>query len=360
MKIYYLLLLTPILFENAYSQSDTVKPKIDPYGFIDLYYMYNFNQPEDNTAPSFIYNHNRYNEIGVNQAILGVKVKATKYRAALGFHAGTYVAANYAGENMPIIRNIFEANIGYKFNDKLWLDAGIFSSYIGNETSISFDMWTLTRPIMAENYPYYQTGVKLSYEPNPKWMITGLLLNGWQNIIETNANKPIGAQIQYKPNSKILLNTSLFWGKEKAAVDTITEIANRRSFFDFYGIFQLTDKLSTALYFDIGSQRVTAINRDATWYALTGMIRYKPSPKTALCIRSEYYDDPFGVMVLTPTNDRFNTSGISLNIDYFLTENILARIEGKSFLSRNKIFMKENNAITGHTFMLTTSMSIKF
>ncbi len=327
---------------------------------MDLYYMYTFNQSTDNAPPSFIYNHNRHNEIAVNQAILGVKVNGINYKAALGFHAGTYVSANYAAENMPIVKNIFEANIGYQFHDKVWLDAGIFSSYIGNETSISFDMWTLTRPIMAENYPYYQTGVKLSYAPNSKWTFTGLLLNGWQNIIETNSNKPIGALIQYKPSPGVQLNTSLFWGKEKAVIDTISATANRRSFLDFYGIFNLTDKISTAVYFDIGSQKITIIHKNATWYALTGMIRYKTSPKTALCLRSEYYKDPFGVMILTHTNDKFNASGISLNIDHFLTDNILARIEGKSLLSNDRAFIENNMVTTGHTFMLTSSVSIKF
>lgn len=360
MKKYLLCLYILVFCQLSYAQTDTTKTQVNIYGFMEVYYLYNFNKPVDHTMPSFIYNHNRHNEMAVNQAILGAKVTHPTYRAALGFHAGTYVTANYSAEAAPLAKNIFEANIGYKLKDKLWLDAGIFSSYIGYETSISFDMWTLTRPLIAENYPYYQSGIKVSYEPTQKWFVSGLILNGWQNITENNHNKPLGAQIQYKPSSKVLLNTSLFWGKEKAAIDTITEQATRRSFFDFYGIFQLTDKLISALYFDIGSQKVTAINRQVNWYAFTGMIRYKSSAKTAMCLRGEYYHDPYGVMILTDTKNVFSASDVSLNVDYFLTEHVLARIEGKSFLSNNKIFIENNTSGSNHTFLLAASLSMKF
>jgi hypothetical protein len=51
---------------------------------------------------------------------------------------------------------------------------------------------------MAENYPYYQSGLKLTYKPNGKWLLAGLLINGRQYMTETN-QKPLGAQIQYNP-----------------------------------------------------------------------------------------------------------------------------------------------------------------
>jgi hypothetical protein len=37
------------------------------------------------------------------------------------------VSANYAGELQSLLKSIFEANIGYKLKEKLWIDAGVFS-----------------------------------------------------------------------------------------------------------------------------------------------------------------------------------------------------------------------------------------
>jgi hypothetical protein len=34
------------------------------------------------------------------------------------------VSANYAGELQSLLKSFFEANIGYKLKEKLWIDAG--------------------------------------------------------------------------------------------------------------------------------------------------------------------------------------------------------------------------------------------
>lgn len=355
--------------------ADTAKVHKLVYGYIDMYYLYKLDKEAKGPMPAYLYNHNLHDELSINQAILGVKVNAPTYRAALGFHSGSYVSANYAGEAQPLLKSIFEASIGYKLKERLWVDAGVFSSYIGNETSISYDMWTLTRPIMAENYPYYQSGVKLTYEPGSKWLLSGLLLNGWQNIGETNQNKPLGAQIQYKPSGRVVLNASLFYGKEKAAIDTLTEVANRRSFFDFYGLFSLTDKLSTALYVDMGSQKITVLQKQVPWYGILSMLRYKPAHKWALCLRGSYYHDPYGVMLLNTSRlpitspskvdsqafrRGLSISEFSINTDYSPLENMLIRIEAKTFISPKEYSTETKSKIGYDSLLFTSSIALKF
>ena len=39
---------------------------------------------------------------------------------------------------------------------------------------------------MAENSPYYETGVRFTYEVGPKLTLTALVLNGWQIVRENN------------------------------------------------------------------------------------------------------------------------------------------------------------------------------
>ena len=92
---------------------------------------------------------------------------------------------------------------------------GIFSSHLGFESALSKDNWTLTRSLNAENSPYYETGARLTYEVGPKLTLTGLVLNGWQNIRETNQAKALGTQLQWKPTAKVLINSSTFYGNEQ-------------------------------------------------------------------------------------------------------------------------------------------------
>jgi hypothetical protein len=99
---------------------------------------------------------------------------------------------------------------------KQTIEVGILPSYIGFETAISSSNLTLTRSLLAENSPYYMTGVKYGYKPNEKWSLAFLVTNGWQRIKRTNTKIPLalGTQISCKTNEKSLFNWSSYLGKE--------------------------------------------------------------------------------------------------------------------------------------------------
>jgi len=120
-------------------------------------------------------------------------------RANLALMAGTYANANLSAEP-GVMRNILEAYAGVKISKSknLWIDAGIFSSHIGFESAVGKDCWNLTRGILAENSPYYESGVKIGYpSEDGKWFASGLMLNGWQRIqrVEGNNTPAFGHQL---------------------------------------------------------------------------------------------------------------------------------------------------------------------
>ncbi|OQW43057.1 MAG: hypothetical protein A4S08_10190 [Proteobacteria bacterium SG_bin4] len=71
--------------------------------------------------------------------------------------------ANYAAEP-GILGNLYEGNVGLKLSgsNNLWLDIGVFPSHIGFESAVGKDNWTLTRSLVAENTPYFESGAKIS------------------------------------------------------------------------------------------------------------------------------------------------------------------------------------------------------
>ena len=131
-------------------------------GYADIYYQYDFNKPVDKLRPPFLYNFKRHNEINTNLILLKASYDGKKFRANLGVMTGNYAKYNLAAEP-EFFRYIYEANIGYKFSEKVSVDAGILPSHIGCESAIAKDNWNLSRSILAESSPYYETGIKFNY-----------------------------------------------------------------------------------------------------------------------------------------------------------------------------------------------------
>lgn len=330
------------------------------YGCVDGYFGYDFRQPNTHTRPGFLYSHNRHNQFTVNQALLGLRYDNDRVRGAAGLHAGTYPAANYAAEK-PVFRHIFEAYAGFRPFRKIWLDAGIFTSHIGFESAISKDNWTLTRSLMAENSPYYESGVRVTYEVDPKLTLTGLVLNGWQIIGENNQAKALGTQLQWQATDKLLLNSSSFYGNEQPA----SQPRRRRYFHDFFARYTASEQLSVALVFDVGKQEHEQRGEKAdTWHTGAAFVRYQFTGQWAAAARAEYYHADRGVVVqlLSPnaSHNHFTVHGASLNLDYTPTSHVFVRLEGRLLNARRDIFSHSNNRLANDYGNLTSSIALSF
>jgi len=328
-------------------------------GYVEPYYSYDFSKPDNHNKAGFMYSHGRHNEINLNLGFIKAGYQTEKLRANLALAAGTYMNANYAAEN-GVLKNVYEANAGIKIskNKNLWIDAGIMPAHIGFESAVGKDNWTLTRGIYAENSPYFETGAKITYTSDDyKWMLSGLVLNGWQRIqrVDGNHTPAFGHQLTFKPNSKITLNSSSFVGNDKP--DSVKQM---RYFHNLYGIFQFSEKFGLTAGFDFGaeqqSQNSSIYN---TWYAPILILKATPTDKFSITARGEYYSDARGVIISTGTPNNFQTFGYSLNLDYLIHGNVLWRIEGRGFSSKDKIFML-NDKPNNNNYFITTSLAISF
>ncbi len=143
---------------------------------------------------------------------------------------------------------------------------GIFgSSHIGFESALSSDNLTLIRSLLAENSPYFISGVKLTYSPNEKWDLAALVFNDWQRIkrVEGNSLLSFGTQVNYHPTERPTLNWSTFVG-----TDDPDSTRRMRYFNNFYGIFQISKKIALITGFDIGfQQREKGSSRYGVWFS---------------------------------------------------------------------------------------------
>jgi hypothetical protein len=237
-------------------------------------------------------------------------------------------------------------------NKKSSIEVGIMPSYIGFESATTATNLTLTRSILAENSPYFMTGIKYNYKPSDKWSFSGLVTNGWQRI-----NKPqkdvapaLGTQIIYKLSEKSILNWSTFIGKEFYG----TELA-MRYFNNLYWDNTWNSKWRTILGFDFGIQDSSSLNdKHLYWMSPVLIAQYSINTKWQTAVRVEYYQDENNVIIAT--SDAFKTSGASLNFDYLPNSKVKLRTEARYLDSKEAIFFnnKSNN------FFVTTSLSFEF
>ncbi|MBK7428654.1 MAG: porin [Saprospiraceae bacterium] len=333
-------------------------PELSISGFVDVFYIYDFNQPQGSQRQVFLYNHNRHNEFNLNLGFVKLGLTHSKYRANLALQTGTYANDNYAAEP-GLLKNIFEANIGISLNKEntLWLDAGILPSHIGFESAISIDNWTMTRSLLAENSPYFLSGAKLTYNPNDKWEIAGLIMNGWQRIqrLQGNSLPSFGTQIKYKPTEKISINWSTFIG-----ADGPDSSGRMRYFNNFYSQFQVTEKFGLIAGFDIGTQQaIKGSSEYDLWFSPVLIAQYTINKSWKTAFRAEYYHDKTGIIIPVGTENGFLSSGLSLNLDYTATQNIICRFEGRWMNSPDKIFQTPTVS-SNNNFIIGTSIAIKF
>jgi len=358
MRISLIMLLT-FIGRSIYAQTESFKNPLKISGYLETYYTYDFGNPFNNIRPTFVYSFNRHNEVNINLGFIKAAYETDNVRSNLAFMTGTYANSNLVNE-AGVLKNIFEANVGVKISKtlNLWVDAGVFASHIGFESAIGKDCWNLTRSILADNSPYYESGAKISYtSKNEKWFLSGLILNGWQRInrIDGNSMPAFGHQITYKPTPKITLNSSSFVGN--TLPDSLKQM---RYFHNLYGQFMLNNKLSILVGFDIGlQQKIKESNNYNSWFSPVIIAKYTPNIKTSIAARSEYYSDEKGVIIPTNTPNGFQTFGYSLNLDKNIASNIIWRIEGRSFLSNDFIFTNNKKASEVNYF-LTTALAISF
>ncbi|MBL8001864.1 MAG: porin [Flavobacteriales bacterium] len=338
---------------RAQTVSDTAVLRFS--GYVDVYYAYDFGHSADDERPRFLYQYDRHSEVDLNLGMARVDLIRHNVRAAFGLMAGTYAQANTINEP-DLLQNIYEARIGMKLSrtHELWLDAGVFSSHIGMESAIGIDNWTLTRSIVAENSPYYETGAKVTWTMSPRWEIAGMFLNGWQRMRRVQNNIPcFGTQVLHTMPRGMKLNWSTFAGS-----DTPDSLGLYRVFNNFWWSWEGA-KWGVQLSGDLGVQEALGADGWDSWGGVAGICRRRLGAKLSGVLRAEYYTDPEQVIVPTGTPHGLTTVGYSLGLDLKVMDDAFVRLEGRTFHGVDAVFESISGPVKDNT-SITVSMAARF
>jgi hypothetical protein len=335
-------------------------------GFVDSYFAYDFGKPPslDRSfagGATFTTQPARHNEFNVNLAYVEAVLSGPRMRGRLALQAGTAVHSNYAAEpgvgalsGGTLSRHIQEAYAGYQVTPALWVDAGIFFSHMGMESWASKDNPIYTRSLTAEYSPYYSSGVRAVWAASPKLTAHLHVVNGWQNISETNTDKGIGVRLDFAPASTASFSYYNFFN---------SETLGRMRMFHGAGL-KLTPTGRTTILgqLDYGTLEAAAGSDDSKWYGFTLIGRQALSDVVALVGRVERFDDEDQVNIATGLDDPFRGNGFSVGLDVTPHARFLWRTELRAFSNDNPVFPDADggSTLSSRSMFVVSSFALVF
>lgn len=326
--------VNPAMLDTA----DVALPgKITYSAYLDAYYAYD-GVAERSFNQSYGVSYDQEHEFTINLAYIDLKYSGHNMRARIVPAFGTYMNANYSAES---IKYLLEASAGFKVwaERNIWIDAGIIGSPYTNESAISRDHLMLTRSLASEYVPYYLSGIKIGGPLTSKINLYGYVLNGWQNIKETNKQKSFGTQVEYRPNTNLLINWNTYVGYEEG--QGLQSQFRDRYFTDAYFVYE-SGRISATGCFYVGRQHIQESSdlKVVYWYNANLIGRYKWSDHVSTSARLEwFYDDGGAVSVNNtvrfapvgsiPSMTGLKTYATSVACNYSFNKYLLIRAEVK-------------------------------
>ena len=359
------ILLVPCRARAQGTPPDTTL-KVTFGGFIDTYYAYDFGKPPSMDrsfagGATFTTQPARHNEFNINLAYVEAALSGDRVRGRLALQVGTSVQSNYSAEPSvgaisggTLSRHIQEAYAGYQVTPSLWVDGGVFYSHMGLESWASKDNLTYTRSLTAEYSPYYSSGIRAIWAATPKLTAHLHVVNGWQNISETNTDKGVGLRLDFTPSSTVALSYYNFFNRETGG---------RQRIFNGAGV-KLTPNAQTTLLaqFDVGSLAATDGGNGSNWYGFTVIGKRALTNKLALVGRVERFDDEDQVNIATGLSDPFRGNGFSAGLDVTPHARLLWRTELRGFSNKDAVFPNGDgsNSLSSRSMLLVSSFSLIF
>ncbi len=326
-------------------------------GYVDVYYARYSDSMPLNSQAKFADVCARNNTFGLNIFQFSCQYNSNKLRGTATLHYGDIPlnagSSTYNTTNSSSFNYIQEANIGFKVNKYIWIDAGFFKTHIGTESILPKENICNSVSVITFYEPWFQSGVKISYAPNEQLFFCFHVLNGYNTFVETNNKKIIGLSATYALGTKGSIGYFNLIGDETTDSINSTKL-HIRFLNNFVFNYQLTQKIKMVLGFDYISQQnssITNANDAAVIYSGIATFKYQIKPKMAVYARYEMYNDASGMLSGIIHNVKNISTGYILNgftggIEYKPTDNSFVRLESRYLLMDNdqKIFLTDSKA----------------
>ena len=311
--------------------------------FVSFGYTYNLNQPEDQLN-GLRYFDDKSNNFSVDVAEL-VLQKAVAKAGDAGFRVDLEAGSAIPGKEQSNGLNIGngadlqQAFVSYiaPVGSGLRLDLGKFVTHMGYELIEGYDGYNdnYSRSLLF-NYaiPLTHTGIKASYTVNSMVSVMAMVVNGWDQSVDLNASKSIGAQLALKPAPPVAIYLNYIGGPEGANDNhTIRHVG------DFIATYTVSDLLTLGLNADYGTEgKASAVKTgdDAKWSGVAGYAHIGPATGASLGLRAETFKDEGGTRLVA--GSKVTASEFTVTPTYKFSSNFVVRAEGRFDHADSEIF----------------------
>jgi hypothetical protein len=354
----FFLTFTALAFSSltAFAQSSG----ITAYGFVDAYSSISLFDTKS-TSLNYHTNHREAGQVALNIAAAGVSFLFDNTRGDFALMAGNYARNNFVSKRFGMLNNalleyytpnepagfdhVFQAWAGMKLNSTLWIDAGIFESFIGNESVRGLPNLTHTRSLAAELTPYYLSGLRVVWDQPAKNKTESFyLLNGYQRMVvrENRPNPGFGFnRVQRFNGGNAFVFNAVFVQQSGSGSDGgyADGPFHNLLLLDVHSVYKLSESLEIRPLLDVFFTTTdTKFNgsREKPEISTNVVVQKTLSSKWFLAGRVEaainMSRQPGWTMELSP-NERNSIFGAGLSLGYKPSENSIFRIEGRYLYS---------------------------
>ncbi|MEA5458502.1 porin [Arcicella sp. LKC2W] len=294
---------------SAFSQEKAEdKGKFTFSGYIDSYYMTNFNNPKDRsnlgasgTARAFDQKSGQFS-LGLVQTKIGYSTAKSDVVVDLTFGPNADLG-QYGNIVGPLGKSstalaIKQAYFNWKATDKLTFTAGQFGTHIGYEVIDAPVNYHYSLSNLFNNGPFYHIGVKAAYAFSDKFSIMGGLVNNVDALNDNNGKMGLIAQVFLQPVSGFNVYVNGITSNEASEdITTGKTPSGQYSLLDLTTTYQITEKFMIGLNAATGVQDANGDGKieKESWGGFAIYPKYDFSSTFSLGARYESFDNSNGI-----------------------------------------------------------------
>jgi hypothetical protein len=303
-------------------------------GLLDVNYSLNFNHPasETNRLRNFDLKADQV-DLNFGRFALEKSAEPIGFRVDFGLGRTTEIlhGAEQAGKAFRYIPQVYLSFKPAAFKG-VQLDVGKFYTAAGAEPTETQANWNYSRSLLfAWAAPYYHMGLRASIPVHKLYTAGVQLVNGWNNIYDSNSGKTIGLTGALA-TSKFSWFHNYYVGPEKPDTNK-----GMRQLFDTTALFTPNTAVNFYLSLDYGRDKRIGPGAD-TWIGVAGAARFAPTSWFALSPRLEYFSDRDGFNTGVPQQlKEFTLTG-----EFKMKQGIIYRMEYRRDWSNVPFFDRGN------------------
>jgi len=318
------IILTTLIALVASLSLSASETNIKLNALMDGYYAIDNNKMSDPTdIRPLALNNQLKDQFGINFAMLSASADSKNWYGKVTIATGDVAKSFFSN-------SIYEAFAGYKFTDKISLDAGIFPTHIGGEGFISNFNWLSSYSVLTFIGPFYHTGMRINYNPTENIALSALIANSNSTYPDNNKNKSYGLFAKYYKNS-FFVSYAGYYGNDVANTPPggLTYMHHNIVAQNTYGKIDVKAQIDVVTKADSYQETLADDVESALYYGISLSALYHINSTFESCLRVSYYNnekDPFGGVAYYPAVTGIDaTAGIT----WRPTADSFLRLEGR-------------------------------